>query len=117
MELTDEQRQRIEENRKKALRIRQEKAKAKEAVHPYSKYDNIILLYFTSKILYGINLYLTICTYYRPMVQPKSDKDNIVTVAGQSYVDTDAGFLLNEDDLLDKNKPVRWYILDVLYYI
>lgn len=30
-------------------------------------------------------------------------------VAGQSYVDTEAGFLLNEDDLLDKNKPVLVY--------
>lgn len=43
---------------------------------------------------------------YRPTTQPKSDKDNVITVAGQSYVDTEAGFLLNEDELLDKNKPV-----------
>lgn len=43
---------------------------------------------------------------YRPTIQPKSNKDNVITVAGQSYVDTEAGFLLNEDELLDKNKPV-----------
>lgn len=43
MELTNEQRQRIEENRKKALRIRLEKAKVRQTVQPYPKYKNIIL--------------------------------------------------------------------------
>lgn len=38
MELTDEQRKRIEENRKKALLIRQEKTKARVSAHPYQKY-------------------------------------------------------------------------------
>lgn len=38
MELTDEQRKRIEENRKKALLIRQEKSKARAIAHPYQKY-------------------------------------------------------------------------------
>lgn len=30
----------------------------------------------------------------------------MVVVAGQSYVDTEAGFLLDEDELTDKIKPV-----------
>jgi len=38
MELTEEQRKRIEENRKKALLKREEKLKARETVHPYQKY-------------------------------------------------------------------------------
>lgn len=37
MDLSDEQRKRIEENRKKALLIRQEKLKARTSVHPYQK--------------------------------------------------------------------------------
>lgn len=37
MELTEEQKQRIEDNRKKALLIRQEKSKIKPIVHPYEK--------------------------------------------------------------------------------
>ncbi|VVC32580.1 Putative DNA-binding domain,XPA, conserved site,XPA,XPA C- terminal,Zinc finger, XPA-type, conserved [Cinara cedri] len=77
MELTLEQRKRIEENRKKALLIRQEKSKVRVSAQPYQK----------------------------PVKQAQSDK-NVVTVAGQSYVDTEAGFLLNEDDLSDKIKPV-----------
>lgn len=39
-------------------------------------------------------------------MQPKEDKNNVITVAGQSYLDTEAGFLLDEDDLSEKNKPV-----------
>lgn len=35
MELTDEQKQRIEENRKKALLIRREKLKIKPTMQPY----------------------------------------------------------------------------------
>lgn len=38
MELTDDQRKRIEENRKKALLIRHEKSKARSTVQPYQKY-------------------------------------------------------------------------------
>lgn len=38
MELTDEQRKRIEENRNKALLIRQEKSKARNIARPYQKY-------------------------------------------------------------------------------
>ncbi|KAE9537277.1 hypothetical protein AGLY_006300 [Aphis glycines] len=41
----------------------------------------------------------------QPIVSNK-DKSHQITVAGQSYVDTEAGFLLNEDDLSDKNKPI-----------
>lgn len=48
-----------------------------------------------------------VCVYWRSAVQQKADKDNGVMVVGQSYLDTDAGFLLHEDDLLDKNKSVR----------
>lgn len=77
MELTEDQRKRIEENRKKALLIRQEKSKARSTAQPYQK----------------------------PIVSNK-DKSHQITVAGQSYVDTEAGFLLNEDDLSDKNKPI-----------
>lgn len=39
MEITDEQRKRIEESRKKALLIRQEKSKARASTHPYQKYN------------------------------------------------------------------------------
>lgn len=42
MELTDDQRERIEENRKKALLIRKEKSKAKAPTHPYQKYIYIL---------------------------------------------------------------------------
>lgn len=38
-----------------------------------------------------------------------------MTVAGQSYVDTEAGFLLNKDDLLDTNKQVWWNLIMKLY--
>lgn len=38
MELTEDQRKRIEENRKKALQIRHEKLKARSVVQPYQKY-------------------------------------------------------------------------------
>uniref|UniRef100_A0A2H8TKX6 DNA repair protein complementing XP-A cells n=1 Tax=Melanaphis sacchari TaxID=742174 RepID=A0A2H8TKX6_9HEMI len=75
MELTEDQRKLIEQNRKKALLIRQEKLKARSTVQPYQK----------------------------PI--SKIDKSHQIRVAGQSYVDTEAGFLLNEDDLSDK-KPV-----------
>jgi len=37
MELTEDQRKRIEENRKKALLIRQEKSKARSTAQPYQK--------------------------------------------------------------------------------
>lgn len=37
MELTDEQRKQIEENRKKALIIRQEKLKVRTTTRPYQK--------------------------------------------------------------------------------
>ncbi|XP_025416959.1 DNA repair protein complementing XP-A cells homolog isoform X2 [Sipha flava] len=78
MELTEEQRKRIEENRQKAILLRQEKSKFR--AH----------------------------TSQKPVVSQKVDQDNIitVTVAGQSYVDTEAGFLLNKDDLSDTNKQV-----------
>ncbi|KAL5243227.1 hypothetical protein ACI65C_010637 [Semiaphis heraclei] len=79
MELTEDQRKRIEENRKKALLIRHEKSKARSAVQPYQK-----------PILH----------------QSRVDTSLQITVAGQSYIDTEAGFLLNEDDLSDKNKPI-----------
>ncbi|CAI6350184.1 unnamed protein product [Macrosiphum euphorbiae] len=79
MELTDDQRKRIEENRKKALLIRHEKSKARSTVQPYQK----------------------------PILQQsKIDKSLQITVAGQSYVDTEAGFLLNEDDLSEKKNPI-----------
>jgi len=38
--------------------------------------------------------------------ESKVDKSLQITVAGQSYVDTEAGFLLDEDDLSEKKKPV-----------
>jgi len=38
--------------------------------------------------------------------QSKEDTSLQITVAGQSYVDSEAGFLLNEDEISDKNKPV-----------
>ncbi|XP_050432233.1 DNA repair protein complementing XP-A cells homolog [Adelges cooleyi] len=79
MELTDEQRKRIEENRKKALIIKQNKTKAKTApIQPCQK----------------------------PTVQPPTNKNSII-VAGQSYTDTEAGFLLNSEDLVEKPKVVE----------
>lgn len=52
MELTDEQRKRIEVNRQKALLLRQEKSKARASAHPYQKYfykfDNN---FFVSRVL------------------------------------------------------------------
>lgn len=57
--------------------------------------------------------------FWRPDVQPKEDKNNVITVAGQSYLDTEAGFLLDEDDLLEKNKPVLWnkiYSFDLHFF-
>lgn len=53
MELTDEQKQRIEENRKKALLIRQEKLKVRSIVHPYQKYNIFTFInYWFNKIFY-----------------------------------------------------------------
>jgi len=57
MELTKDQRKRIEENRNKALLIRNEKLKARTTVQPYPKYlfvlKNIIHFSYT----YNNNLY------------------------------------------------------------
>lgn len=117
MELTEEQRKRIEENRKKALLIRHEKSKSRATVQPYEKYKinlknnkytfkttlhpRVLFLSYTCQILMINNFCL------RPVVhQSKVDKSHQITVAGQSYVDTEAGFLLNEDNLSDTNKPV-----------
>ncbi|XP_050539822.1 DNA repair protein complementing XP-A cells homolog [Daktulosphaira vitifoliae] len=77
MGLTEEQKKRIEENRKKALAIKQEKFKVRINLHPYKKST------------------------------PKSESStssNAIVVAGQSYVDTEAGFLLNSDDAISNNK-------------
>lgn len=104
MVLTDEQKKRIEENRRKALLKREQISKARATAGPYPKYMQNFCFIFNSSTC---QLIVRVCMcVWRPNAQPRPEKDNVVTVAGQLYVDTEAGFLLSEDDLSNKNKPV-----------
>lgn len=73
--------------------------------------------------LYPLKLFIRLLTInlcfvpYRPAVVDANKAKNVVTVAGQSYVDTEAGFLLNEQDLTNINKPVQRYIIRTRIFI
>lgn len=106
MPLTDEQRIRIEENRKKALLKREEKLKARTIVHPYPKYDAFMLCKINNNKKKNLIFNTLSVLRSRPVLPSNGVKEKVVTVAGQPYVDTEAGFLLDEDDVVDKNKTV-----------
>jgi len=75
------------------------------------KIYTLTIIHINSCYIFQLLIINVFC--WRPILhQSKVDKSLQITVAGQSYVDTEAGFLLNEDDLSEKKNPV-WKTMEL----